>query len=492
MGTYDYTELNVIEIDSIEPQQVSVFDVLHLEASIGQSMYADDSNISYTWYYYRTPQSIVADTIGHDRVLDLTVVMEPGDYQFYVTATDMGTGLWKKRGFRVKVTGQFAGGLLMLGEVDGNGNAGDATATLGFISFNTASRGKAVTIYGADGIATLGTHPVMLSRSPNEILVLCDDENGGQALASGTLTPTRSFSDMFMFRPEQMHSQLHTMISNPLGASYGYSELALVDGNAHYRKPKGISFSPPLSGTHDFAPYVYMLRNNIMLYDNMEGRFMRRDFGVFGDANTLDPIPEPEEQFSAFDPNDVGLKCVVMSMGRATGVDYAPSICGIFSDAAGTFYALRMGVDYTYADGLLAMPQSLTQVSEATLPGISSATVFGSYDTNNSILYYAAGDKIYMYDYNTGLPATVLIDLQTFGMGGQSITCLKASTQEMGDMITHTGSDLYIGVNDTAMNGGNSASVVHITLRSDNSGKVQEVSDIWKNVSARIVSMMLQ
>lgn len=44
-----------------------------------------------------------------------------------------------------------------------------------------------------------------------------------------------------------------------------------------------------------------------------------------------------------------------------------------------------MGVDYTYADGLLAMPQSLTQVSETTLPGIGSATVFGSYDTNSSI-----------------------------------------------------------------------------------------------------------
>lgn len=61
----------------------------------------------------------------------------------------------------------------------------------------------------------------------------------------------------------------------------------------------------------------------------------------------------------------------------------------------------------------------------------------------------------------------------------------------MGDMIAHTGSDLYIAVNDATMNSGNSASVVHVTLRSDNSGKVQEVSDIWKNVSARIVSMML-
>ena len=215
---------------NIVPQQVSVFEVLHLEAGIVQSMHADDSNIGYTWYYYRTPQSTVADTIGHDRVLDYTVVMEPGDYQFYITATDMGTGLWQKRGFRVKVTGQFAGGLLMLGETDGDGNAGNAVATLGFISFNTANRGKAVTIYGADGGTTLGTHPVMLSSSPNEILVLCDDENGGKALASGTLTPTRSFSDMFMFRPEHMHAQLHTMISNPLGASYGYSELALVDG----------------------------------------------------------------------------------------------------------------------------------------------------------------------------------------------------------------------------------------------------------------------
>lgn len=493
LGTYDYTKLNAITIDSIEAQQVSVFDVLHLEAGIKQSQYADNSNIDYTWYYYRTPQSTEADTIAHTQVLDYTVVMEPGDYQFYVTATDRNTGLWQKRGFRVKVTGQFAGGLLMLGNApDDSMDGSRGLLTMGFISFNTANRGKAVTIYNTETGKAIGRNPKMLSKSPNEILVLCDDEEGGSALVAGTLTRSRSFSEMFMFKPERMAAQLHTMVSNPFGASNGFTELAIVDGNVHYRKPKGQTFSPPLSGAHGFAPYVYMIRNNVLLYDNQDGCFMRRDFGFFGDANTLDAFPEPEEQFNAFDPNKLGLKCVTMSVGKATGVDYAPSLCGIFRDNAGSYYALHMGVDYTFADGLLAMPQSLTKVSEATLPGITTATAFGSYDTNCSILYYATGDKIYMYDYNTKLPATLFLDLQSIGMGGQHVTCFKGNTQEMGDMVTHTGNDLYIAVNDEASGDVNSASIIHVTLRSDNSGKAQDVADIWKNVSAPIVSMMLQ
>lgn len=484
LGSYDYKELNDITIDTIYNQQVSVFDVLHIDATVHQSQHQDNDNIAYTWYYYKNSQATVADTISHDAVLDYSVVMEPGEYQFYVTATDSNTGLWKKRAFKVKVTGQFSGGLLMLGDGE------EGRLSLGFVSFSTASKGKIVSIYNEETGEKIGRNPVALGKSASEILVLCNDADGGSALVSGTMTRSRSFSDMFMFRPENMQPQMQTMISNPFGAARGYTELAIVGGSAHYRQPNGESFSPALSGKHDFAGYAYMMRNNIILYDNQDGAFMRKDFGFFGEATTLDIFPEPEEGYDAFDPNNLGLKAVTMSMGRSKS-GLAPSLCGIFRNNAGENHVVYMGVDYSAMDGLLAMPMYCQKVTEATLPDFNKATAYSSYDSNNSILYYAAGSRIYMYNYETKLPATVFLNLEDLGFKGCSVTCMKLNSIDMGDMAIHTGTGMYIAVSNEGDKSSKAASIIHVVLRDDYSGMVKEVADVWKNVSSPIVSMLI-
>lgn len=488
-GTYDYHTLNDIKIDTLEAQVITVFDTLRLQASVNQSQHDDDGNIDYSWYYYPDASSTEAVVVGNKSLLEYKIVLQPGDYRFYVTATDRTTGLWAKRSVPVKVTGQFSGGLLLLGKtIDGG-------LTLSHLSFSTSNMGKITEIYSGEEARLIGVNPVRLSESEREILVLCDDEEGGSALLKGTMMRSRSFKDMFMWQPEAMHSQFHTKVYSPFASQMGSTELAIVDGNAHFRKPKGDLFSPPLSGIHDFAPFVYMMRSNIIVYDNHERRFMRRDFGIFGDAIKLDPFPEPETGLDVFDPNNIGLRAVCLQMGRSHNESSSPAWCGIFKDDAGVMYALYLDVNYTAIDGLLALPMYKETVDESRLPGFTSATAFSSFDQNASIMYYATGDKLYMYSFDTKFPATCVLNLADYGLQGCKVSCMTCSTTMMGDQALHSGTDYFMAVNDenaSAQGVVNSASILHFTLEDDGSGRIKEVKDVWRNVSPDIVSMLLQ
>lgn len=485
LGTYDYQQLNTITIDTLMPQQVQVFETLHLEANIHQSHYNNDDNIAYTWYYYPDASETRCDTVGHERVLNYHIAIPPGDYTFYFTATDRQTGLWQKRSFKVSVTGQFSGGLLMLGRGKND------VATLSFVSLSSASRGKVVSIYDDQNGAELGQHPVMLSESRQEVFALCADEQGGSALLKGTMLRSKKFEELFMFRPQTMRPTFHAKVSNPFSATRGNTELAIVGGNAHFRKPDSDLFSPPLSGEHEFCSDVYMMRNNIIAYDNRDKRFMRCDFGIFGDAVALDRFPQPEEAYTAFDPNNLGMNALCLRMGRTTNSSLAPSICGIFQNNSGALYAVYLGIEYTFSEGMLAQPHYIEQIGEDRLPGFLQATAFGGYDSNSSILYYAVGTKLYKYDFDTKLPASVVFDLTQQGFEGYHVTAMTNDKVLMGDMVTHTGHELYLALaHDDPDASSNTGAILHLKLSNDDSGRIASVADVWRNTPAPIVSLL--
>lgn len=480
LGNYTYRDLNAMSIDSIEPVEVKVFDMLHLKAVVRQSMFADDSNIDYMWYYYPDGTGSRRDTIGYGSELQYHLVMQPAKYDFYVTATDRNTGLWAKRKVEVRVESQFANGLLLLG------SGVNVSACLDFLSLSNSNKGAVTHIYLPEDADKIGYNPVSITEADNELVLLCNDEHGGCMLNKGTLLKSKDIDEVFSFKPQTIVPQFHGRVDRVTYSSQvRFNDVMLIDGNVHMRREGEEMFSPPLSGRHDVAPFVYSYRNAAVFYDNKTTCFYRLDFSDLGQGISLGEFPEPET--GTISPSALGLKALFLCKGR-TRTDLTPALYGIFSDETGQLYDVCCAMEYSWMDGMLMQYITKKPLGENDAPGLARATCFSSYDMNSAVIYYAVDDKLYLYNAYTGASAELAFSLSDIGEKGY-ITALQTNTILGGDMATHTGTTLYVAFTRSNLQEGG---VVQLTIADNTTGRIVSVDNKWIGVTHNVLSILLR
>lgn len=473
-GSYSYTDINEITVDSIGKSEVTIFDTLRLSAKVSQSMFENDDNIDYTWYYYPNTNSSKIDTIGHSKDLAYQIAMTPGDYTFYVMAKDRNSGRWGKRSFDVTVYGQFNNGLLLFGTTDGE-------TSLDWLPF---LKNNQKTIYKDSKL--LGTNPVMVSQSPVEVLLLCQDDSGGVVLNNGTMLKTKSFKELYSYAPSVIHPETHGTLQRPAS---NIGDFIINNGQLSIRRDGQELFSPPLSGDYNFSPYVYLYQDNAILFDQKHEKFMGIDYGNMYNI-TINPLPKPKKGINILNPSDVGMKLLFMGCGRV--VNYlqstTPPLYAIFEDKSGKLLKFHDNTDYSFVNGITMNPSSL---SELILPAFAANRGCEIYNYLGSLLFYISGDELYMCDLEEDKAAQPVFSLKDIGVSGE-FTALYIKKKLMGDGVWHTVQDIYLAATDKTVANGKNGLVVKLNMTDDYNPHIDKVEKVWHNVAGSIKSILLK
>lgn len=481
LGTYTYTDLNEISIDTIKEQTIEIYHPLDIVPDIRCSK--EDTQLEYCWYRY-TGTKLETDTLSRERELHYTVNFPVGKYVIYFQVLDAATGLSNKSTFTLNVTGKFDKGLMVLGEVDGLSN---------LIFINTA--GNVTEVYGKDNEGELGKHPVVIANSPNkdvtalsDLLVLSDDVGGGVTLNSADLSVASSLTDQFFVSPNNFHPQAYYKGVDPFEYATR-ADFIISQGKLHIRKlgtatefGNQLLFNPTVPGSYELSPWAIVYGKGYLFYDNHGKRFL----------NILDDFFEPDDTFSSlssatedFDPSDVGLTLIYMAEGcNKTGY-------GIFKDQNNQSVLLSFSLG-NYREGNASM--SLNSKINIT-PNAEGIAESGSYAMSlaKPFLFYAKGSKIYQYglDNNTAFP---IYDTDTVKIADKTVkTTIDRIYMEYVPYYSGYGSNsadyntvLYVASSEEGSNGKKGS--IHVLKLADN-GTVQSRTALYENVCGKTVSM---
>lgn len=480
LGTYNYTTLNDIHIDTIREQTVEIYKTLDLPTNITCSQ--EGSELEYCWYRY-TGNNLETDTLSREKDLHYTVSYPVGKYTIYFQVTDVATGLSNKLSFNLNVTGKFDQGLMVLGQVDGISN---------LIFINTAN--NVTEVYGQDNGLNLGSHPMVVVNSPNKnvvaltnLLVLSDDAGGGVSLNSADLSIASPLTDLFFIAPDDFHPQAYYKGVDFF--EYGTrADFIISGGKLHLRKlgtavefGKTLLFNPVVPGSYELCNYAIVNGKSYLFYDNKYKRFQ----------NVLDNWLEVESTFSSissatsgFDPSDVGLTLVYMAEG------YDKTGYGIFKDESNRLQLLTFSLG-EYRNGASMSLLGKTNITSQA-EGIADSKSYAM-SLAKPFLFYTKGSKIYQYglDNNT---AFAIYDTDTVKINGKTVsTTIDRIYMEYvayyygyGSTADTYNTVLYVAASENGATGKKGS--IHVLKLAAN-GTVESRTALFENVCGETVSM---
>ncbi|WP_421918545.1 PKD-like family lipoprotein [Marinifilum sp.] len=210
---YGIQELNRIGIenDSISISGVDAFyekivgDQLTIEPQITQR---GNKELSYLWIARLRDDigfTVLADTLSYEKNLNYPISLfpqfKPYELEFY--AIDNETQVFKRNVSELKVSTDFAHGVLLLNELNN-------TAKLDYIRFD----GKLYDdVYAASNGEDLGENGLSIKFTPTSdiyvptyIQITCADSRGGVMLNPFSMTKIHETKDLFAFPPSSMES----------------------------------------------------------------------------------------------------------------------------------------------------------------------------------------------------------------------------------------------------------------------------------------------
>lgn len=463
-GIYLYKDINEITIDTISDQLIQLFDTLRLSMKVSQTMPEDAGELEYLWYYYPDSKGSEIDTLGVEKDLNYRVELYPDNYVFYMEAKDPISGRWGKQTVKVKVTGQYSEGIMMLGTTDG-------ALSLSMVN----SVGNVYELYGGVSGQQLGEYPVLVSEGPSEVFLFCKDNRGGVTLNSASMLKERFYSEIFYDRPDIINPQAHGKI---IRVNISYGDFIINDGRCYIRREGEAQFSPPLLGDYYFSPYTSIFHERMVLYDNANMRFLSFDFGFEWDIKELNV-----KKTEPWDPNNLGLEAVWWGKGNN-----GSCITGIFKNKQGKLFRLIADMEYTWMDGIFISPNLLEEIPEGYLPGFLKSPSREIYNINNSVLFYAKDNQIWAYDIMAGTSATVAYDFNKLVPNGKVNNIYSKHITGGSSDIVNDGRTWYVTTSTVGQMGKNGN--LHIIKFKDyGDPRIDKIEKTYKNVCGETVSI---
>lgn len=456
-GNYDYRDINEVTISGMNSSYSAIFslDVLHIEPTISMTEdNADASRFSYYWLLCRGYTPI--DTLGREPILDTRLTATPDEYNLFLRIIDNQTTLTWQKGTKLTIGTPYSSGLMLMGygedgfaEVDMISMVGDTVIVRGILSQSgLPALSDPVTIQHNGNKDTSNNYGrVWVMTKSGSYYLDRKTMQGNTANVFNRIAVITDPLDKQNLNPILYAPQIRDRAGN---TSNAYARAIMTsDGNifpTHTFLTAGDFYMNPVNREESnfgkllkSAPYLsYAIgnMNAIIWYDTENDRFM--NYATFGfGLNSTTLADKPEDPFP-WNQAGTGRKMIYSENTRNTdGGSTNGNSFTIMKDGANKCYIYKF-----YANGATPMKRDMYTVS-AIATDFDKAD-FYAFSSRRSVVFYAVGNRLYAYDYNTGFEKFY----EFSNLNGDEITMLKFDTQ-----IDFASNSLYIATYNAATKG---------------------------------------
>ncbi|WP_099291564.1 PKD-like family lipoprotein [Butyricimonas sp. Marseille-P3923] len=433
-GNYDYRELDEIVIDSTggliqADYSIARMDVLDIPLKVyykGKLVNGSEAQypeLEFSWVVYQQGMGTPIadrDTVAEQIELKIPVELEERNWELVFTVLNKQTNTREFMKFGLKVNAALSEGWMVLYERDGKTDVGLIVDKL--IAPNVTREQTWVDIYSTFNDVPLDGKPVRLlysvSTNPQAVIAVTDKDMVG--VAPSSFSKLYSFNDMFWTTPSVQAPDCYT-------AFYNKRELVMNDGKMHTvnfstsgANRTNLFFGVPCTGVYGkLAKWCANMSSGYsgVVYDQENRKFMCIK------SNRTEVVALPIQSAGiAFDCNDVGLELVMSDYGWSH-YEYV-----IMKDGQEHYYLLA-------ADFCSIMTQNMIGVGKydmANCKGLSDGISSMTAGYKGEILYYAAGSKVYLYDYKS---TNSTGDAVWEDPKGDEVTCIRLQKYYQGSMM---------------------------------------------------------
>ncbi len=445
-GNYDYHELEVVSIDTtatgIQTEYAIMrYDTLQLEPKIyfEGELVTDAKNypLDYEWTIFSATSGVgantVVDVIGTERKLNAIITRTGGNYFVQLVVTNRNDGIKQFWRIPVAVSEVFDGGWMVFYErADRPGYSDLALIYNPWTKLNVNYNRSYINLYEVTNGEPLQGKPIrcfdiaVSLASGNNYVGLCTDYTLVGVSENG-IEKALDFNDFFHEPPATMKPTWYG--EHGSGVMSGQSSEVLINDNQIYTNTYSFSategrttkFGVPkfADGIGELAPWNAEVPNTlnygIVVYDQTYHRFRYAGYN----SAQLEEFAEQDLNVAAFDINNTGMELVMGDWGKGMSqgaglrpFDYLIMSKGNERYLAVTNFAASNPSDTNIGLGLYPM--------NALCPGISEATSMAASHVG-SFIYYASGNKLYDFAYDSQQPATEAWTAPE----GEEITCVR-------------------------------------------------------------------
>ncbi len=442
-GNYDYHELDAVVIDTTgtgmqADYSITRFDVLDLNPSVifNGKQVTDDSGapLSYQWTIFSASSgagtSNVIDTLSNERHLNTVINRTAGNYYVQLVVTNNNDGLRQFFRVGVNVSEAFDGGWMVFYErADAPGYSDLALILNPWTKSNVTTDRCYVNLFELTNGKRLQGRPIRcydiaMSLAANNYVGLCTDYTL-VGVTDTNIEQAMAFEHFFNKAPSTMAPSWYSHHGN--GGVSGYSAEVLINDNKVYTNTyfnsasgeRETHFGLPKfdDGVGQLAAWNAELPNqlsySVIVYDQTNQCFR---YSAFGQPQ-LETFGAQDPALAAFDINNTGMTLLMGDWGvgeqRLVPHDYLLMAKGDERKLAVANFSSSNPDDKNIGLGLYDMTTLCPQVTQATSMAASN---IGSY------IYYAAGNTLYNFAYDSGLPATAA---WTAPSADEVITCVR-------------------------------------------------------------------
>lgn len=357
-----------------ESYTIAQLDTLRIAPEVAESS-SGSGKLKFEWRIYRQSQlgDLTQTVIGTEKNLASVIAVPPGNYYLRYQITDESNEASFFKLLKVSVTGAFSQGWYVSSNKDGKAmfsfiRSDDVIFQSPLESINGKSYpGKALATYPAVGS---GMALVYFFTDKSVFRVNANDfvENG-----RGT--------DVMPYKTTDYVSKPFYGFNSRLAADqYIIAEGGLYAGigPAFYSTEVTKPYSDRLAGDYSLFPGAFpSSQTATYFYDNKKQRFMQATY--LG----RDLLPCNATPSGSFDMANVGRTMIAYDAGVLSGTNHE-------------YYFIMQSSNGRYFQSTLGPTPSINQLI-ASSPDINTATAFTS-STLVRQMYYASGNKIYLYD----------------------------------------------------------------------------------------------
>lgn len=445
-GNYDYHALEVVRIDTVDagfqPEYAIMrFDVLRLEPNIyfEGKLVTDESKapLDYLWTIFSATSgsgaSAVIDTIGRERILDTAITRTGGNYYVQLVVTNRHDGIRQFFRIPVAVSEVFDGGWMVFYErADQPGYSDLALIYNEWTKLNVNYNRYYTNLYETTNGEPLKGHPIrcfdiaVSLASGNNYVGLCTDYTLVGVSENG-IEKALDFNDFFHEAPATMRPTWYG--EHGSGVMSGQSSEVLINNNTIYTNTYSFSATEGRNtrfGVAKFADNIgelaawnaevpNTLNYGIVVYDQTHHRFRYAGYN----SAQLEYFGEQSSSAAAFDVNNTGMTLLMGDWGKGTsmGVGLRPYDYLIMAQGDSRYLAVANFSSSNPDDNNIGV--GLYPMDDL-CPDVINATSMAASHVGNFI-YYAAGDKLYNFAYDSQLPATVAWTAPE----GEEVTCVR-------------------------------------------------------------------
>ena len=455
----NFTLLNEVSFEGIEDEYTDIYvdHLFSIHPTVKTTLQTEES-LEYFWITYDKSTYQEADTLSKEKNLDIMIHLTPGEHIMKFKAVDTLTGIYYEKEFIVNVVNEFSNGLMILAETDGKA----------VLDFWIPAKDEIISdVYGKlnDG-DVLGTNPKRVyfnkywTDITSEIIVMCQDGEGGKILDNITMTKRRNYKDMFFGTvPETIVPQAYYKSSM---REYLVDNGLVYDRATNSMTPD-ITVKPNLlvqNSTYAIADNADFsdgedLPNRMVLYDNQNTCF----YSLYNISTAFLTKVTKTNGLSYvnggfFNPDQVGMKCLYAGItSRSSSGD--KEYLGVFETQQGERHLLRIGIGFWTDNDPSTYFKDLGN-DLLSCENIELANTFATSTQFSGYLFYAVGSKIYVYN-STSATGSEVYDLQNDDTAEYIIDHIE---------VEHAGNRLWVAFRNNSLTE-NKAGFCGLTVNTD-------------------------